>query len=502
MRINTNVMAMNALRYTNSAESAQSKSMQKLSSGLAINSAADDSAGLAISEKMRSQINGLDQASENAQDGISMIQTAEGALDETTSMLQRMRELAVQSANDTIESTDRETIQAEIDQLATEITRISNTTEFNNKTLLNGGMASTTLHIGANEDQNIEFGISAMDASTLGIAADSLSASVATGGDVSSATVTGTAAGLTDENVITVATSENTATNGESTGATTYANIGALNSALGDCSSTNKTLTVSVDGGADQTITFDGNYTTSAFTDWAAAETFINNQLTGATVDLDDAAGFEFTSSSTGSASSVAVTDTDSLTGALTETSGEDATYSLALTDTDGHTGSVTGLAIDATTASITTGDFSGLTMTLDGALADSQSSDITLDISTAAAAVIAADGSVEEAVTSAGIDMTTQETANAAISVIDTAINTVSGERGTLGAIQNRLEYAINNMSTTSENLTAAESRIRDVDMAEEMMNYTKISILQQASQAMLAQANQLPQSALQLLQ
>ena len=177
MRINHNIAALNTYRQLTANTASTSRSLEKLSSGLRINRAGDDAAGLAISEKMRSQIRGLDQASRNAQDGISLIQTAEGALNETHSILQRMRELAVQSATDTNTSNDRAEIQKEIDQLAVEVTRIANDTEFNTQKLLNGavtetGMGRSTFHIGANAGQNVALDISAMDAKSLGISRD------------------------------------------------------------------------------------------------------------------------------------------------------------------------------------------------------------------------------------------------------------------------------------------------------------------------------------------
>ncbi|MBT2678862.1 flagellin Hag [Bacillus sp. ISL-35] len=286
MRINHNIAALNTYRQLNNATGAQSKSMEKLASGLRINRAGDDAAGLAISEKMRGQIRGLDQASRNSQDAISLIQTAEGALNETHDILQRMRELAVQSSNDTNTSNDRTALQNEVNELTKEITRIGNQTEFNTKKLLNGqGASSLSFQIGANEGQTLALGISAMDAFSLGVASGSA--------------------------------------------------------------------------------------------------------------------------------------------------------------------------ATSAAAASVTSG----------------------IDISTAATA------------------------ATSAITVIDSAIQRVSDERAKLGANQNRLEHTINNLNTSSENLTAAESRVRDVDMAKEMMNQTKNSILSQAAQAMLAQANQQPQGVLQLL-
>jgi flagellin len=290
MRINHNIMALNTHRQLTANQSAGAKSIEKLSSGLRINRAGDDAAGLAISEKMRGQIRGLEQAQRNSQDGISLIQTAEGALNETHSILQRMRELAVQSANDTNTAEDRAALQGEVNELAKEITRISNTTEFNTQKLLDGagaaGTSGLTMQIGANDGQNLSVSIDAMDAFTLGVASGA--AATAAGGDA-------------------------TATAG--------------------------------------------------------------------------------------------------------------------------------------------------------------------IDISTSGAA------------------------ASAAITTIDAALKTVSDQRAALGAVQNRLEHTINNLGTTSENLTAAESRVRDVDMAKEMMSFTKNNILTQASQAMLAQANMAPQGVLQLL-
>ena len=274
MRINHNLSALNAWKNMTVNDGGQTKSLEKLSSGLRIGRAADDAAGLSISEKMRGQISGLNQANRNAQDGISLLQTAEGALQETHTILQRMRELAVQSASDTVTNEDRAEIQKEINALRVEIDRISTTTEFNTQPLLNGDYSGKIIHIGANEDQSLTVTISNMSASNLAVA------------------------------------------------------------------------------------------------------------------------------------------------------------------------------------------------------------------------------GGVGE-----GISVSTQSAANTAITTINTAINTVSGERSKLGAIQNRLEHTIANLSTSAENLTAAESRIRDVDIAVEMMTFTKYQILSQASTAMLAQANAKPQAVLQLL-
>ncbi|WP_044896023.1 flagellin Hag [Bacillus alveayuensis] len=295
MRINHNIAALNTYRQLTIGSANSAKNMEKLSSGLRINKAGDDAAGLAISEKMRGQIRGLEQASRNAQDGISLIQTAEGALNETHAILQRMRELAVQSANDTNTQTDRQELQKELDQLIDEIDRIARNTEFNTQNLLGktnssgnftGSGQSFTFHIGANESQNITLTINSMASQHIG--------------------------------------------------------------------------TSSTDASGNTTISGLDNLKTSG---------------------------------------------------------------------------------------------------------------------------------------------ITTQSGADKAITLINNAIEMVSAERAKLGAYQNRLEHTINNLGTSAENLTAAESRIRDVDMAKEMMAFTKNNILSQAAQAMLAQSNQMPQGVLQLL-
>ncbi|MCM3162325.1 flagellin Hag [Metabacillus litoralis] len=316
MIIRHNIVAINTLNQLSNSNQSQMKSMEKLSSGLRINRAGDDAAGLAISEKMRGQIRGLDQANRNAQDGISLIQTAEGALNEVHSILQRMREITVQAANDTNTTDDKNQIQKEIHQLTREISRIGNTTEFNNKALLRGNdngdvatSASFTFQIGANSGQSLELQIRDMRSLALGLSSEADESSSWGGYPVSGPV-----------------------------GTVYYSSV-------------------PIELGSDSTVA-----------------------------------------------------------GELT-------------------------------------------------------------------------------------LQVNDQPSANSALLIIDHAIKIVSEERGKLGAYQNRLEHTMKNLMTTSENLTASESRIRDVDMAKEMMNHTKQSILSQAGQAMLAQANQTPQGILQLL-
>ncbi len=482
---------MNTYSKLTSANNAKSSSLEKLSSGLRINRAGDDAAGLAISEKMRGQISGLNQAAKNAQDGISLIQTAEGALSETHSILQRMRELAVQSSNDTNTAVDRNEIQKEVDELAKEITRIGNNTEFNTQKLINGGITDTKFHIGANKGQDISLSINAMDAFSLGVSGDSMEATLAGSGSVSAATVTGSGAAVFDGNVVTASVAEvagSLATSGKLAG--TYAGE------AGD-------LKLKIDGTEVTVALLDTD-------DIDGATTKINDAInatlgtSGEEYAVKDGGEITINSLTTGTDSSVEVTD--AFAGfAVGSNAGEAAvatTYTVTLSDGTGANSVIAGLAADA--ASVAgTGDFAGFNLTLDGTLAHGESNTITLGVTTAGKATFNLDGTInEEAVTGAGIDVSSQTAASDAIETIQKAIETVSAERSKLGATQNRLDHTINNLTTTSENLTAAESRIRDVDMAKEMMDFTKNNILSQAATSMLAQANQMPQSVLQLLQ
>ncbi|MBN4062547.1 MAG: flagellin [Alkaliphilus sp.] len=497
MRINNNLLAMNTHRQLGMTNASGAKSMEKLSSGFRINRAGDDAAGLSISEKMRGQIRGLNQASRNAQDGISLVQTAEGALSETQAILQRMRELAVQSSNDTNVGADRTAIQNEMDQLATEVTRISNNTEFNERTLLDGGLTAAnnsgelTFQIGANSSQNMALGIVAMDSQSLGVAGTSTVGTVTGTGDVTSAEITGSAAAVVDGNVVTATTAEVAATAATVTGSTTP--LAATPAEAGD-------LVISVDGAANFTV---------AVLDTETLATIITNINTGAgaTIATDVGGSLVLTSTTAGTSSNITIdaTSTDATAAHLglneTTTSGTDQSFTITLSDTIRTDSVITGLAIDATAVS-GTGDYAGFELVLDGALADAQTNTITLAVTAGTAATFNADGTLlAEAVATTGIDISSQAAADTAISTISTALTSVSTERANLGSIQNRLEHTIKNLDTSSENLQAAESRIRDVDMAKEMMNFTKQNILQQAATAMLAQANQAPQGILQLL-
>lgn len=682
MRINNNLLAMNAHRQLALSNAAGAKSMGKLSSGYRINSAGDDAAGLAISEKMRSQIRGLGQASRNGQDGISLIQTAEGALGETHAILQRMRELGVQAANDTNTSIDRGEIQKEINALTTEINRIANTTEFNTIKLLDSSVSIANKHSafaqGGNEVAAVTNIISTATKSS--VQSGALAATIEIHGDTAASTTAVNGGTRASDGSVTlsgnIGTGQNElvikyngvnytlgGTNALSDLATGAVNT-AVNTWLGDAQTKLDTVmggnkvsitwaddgsgtgkvkleavdkgsanSVSVIGGGAAAILFGDDFATTqkivAGKD-SNTELTINNgassatiQLTEGTFTLDEiatdindlldggaggfsadlvdvsAAGGRITIESkvggtTNNISNVGGTAADALK--LSTASGGTITdamdinnklkvtvdayeYEIVLDDgsytrnglaqavqdklnaeidlnpahndqvvisvssgnvlaiTSGMEGSNGSVAIDTTgdyaPGSMSLG-FDGVADTVDGGsngtskdmkfqiganngqlmsvnISDMRAKGLNLSGTAGASqgkvanAAFTKDNTVSNGtdtnINEAALDISSVEKATAAIEVINSAIESVSAERSKLGAYQNRLEHTIKNLETSAENLQASESRIRDVDMAKEMMEFTKNNILQQAAQAMLAQANQAPQSVLQLL-
>ncbi|WP_132995181.1 flagellin N-terminal helical domain-containing protein [Sporanaerobacter acetigenes] len=488
MRINNNLMAMNTHRQLGINNTGTAKSLEKLSSGFRINRAGDDAAGLAISEKMRGQIRGLNMASKNAQDGISFIQTAEGALTESHAILQRMRELAVQSANDTNVKIDRSEIQKEMDQLSSELTRIANDTEFNTQTLLNGGITDTKFHIGANQDQNIQLAIKAMDAKTLGVAGTAFEATVEGGVKVSGVEIDqankGTA--ITDGGSLTLSAN---ATAAKTTWAAGNTGLTAMTISSKDNSSTYNDYTITINkaggSGADPAVSVAGKSITITLASDASAvdKDKLNIAFTAAGLDLE------------ADASATAVAEKTDLVA---------STAGLAADEVKLTAGTESIIVKNnATSATFTGAANKGLTVKFDGTALDATvAGTINISEKDSTVATFNADGTLKDkAVSVAGIKVSDQASANTAVTTIQSAIETVSAERSKLGAMQNRLEHTIKNLDNTSENLQAAESRIRDVDMAKEMMEFTKQNILQQAATAMLAQANQMPSTVLQLL-
>ena len=412
MRIQHNIMAMNAYRnYTNNT-SALSKNLEKLSSGYKINRAGDDAAGLAISEKMRAQITGLDKAQDNAKDGISLVQTAEGALTEVHDMLNRMYSLAEQSANGTYDQSDRDQLQKEVNDLRTEINRIADSSNFNGINLLDGSMAGGASKTATLGTANVSFSIGSTAAALNGT--DAVQVTV----QADSNSAAGISATISDSGVITVKL------------------------------------------GSKDAASYTADEITQAVRD--AAQKKAETERAGGSPDAKKLKVFDGLSSFTMTSD-----------GTINVTAGAKSTD----------------LTTGATTLANGTGK-GGLTLQI-GDTGDTYNQlNVTIKDCHAAAIGIA------------DLDIGTQQGAKDALKTIEDAINYVSDVRGTLGATQNRLDHTINNLSVMQENIQDAESTIRDTDVADEMMAYTKNNILIQSAQAMLAQANQVPQGVLQLLQ
>ena len=433
MVVQHNMSAMNANRNLGISTSNLSKSTEKLSSGYRINRAGDDAAGLAISEKMRGQIRGLNQASANSEDGISLIQTAEGALQESQNIIQRMRELAVQAASDTNTDDDREQIQQEITQLTQEVDRIANTSEFNTKKLLDGSCKGSK-----------SFAIGKADAE--GTFANGV-VSITLKGNVS-ALATGV-----DDVIRIEFTKDGSAAKGLGDG---Y-NIASLN---GTKISYNGKGTIKLED-----VAYNGKVSTL-------------KTATSATATKDAEITFSIKNSQNIKAGDVITINLNKADLTKAATTGEEA---LRL-----QIGANGGQEVQVGIASMKAKDL-GITQT-----------SVTRSLTTTADKTDTKDNKTN---IGAALDVTSQAAASLAINAYDNALQKVSGERAKLGAMQNRLEHTINNLDTSSENLQSAESRIRDVDMAEEMTTYSKYNILQQAGQSMLAQANQSTQGVLSLL-
>lgn len=539
MVVQHNLSAMNANRMLNVTTSAQSKSTEKLSSGYKINRAADDAAGLSISEKMRSQIRGLNKASSNAQDGISLIQTAEGALNESHAILQRMRELSVQAANGTETDDDREAVNNEISQLQEELTRISETTEFNTLKLLDGSQSGSKASTGSGP----KFGIvdATLDGAlvTSNIAgikvATAATATTKAGQETATWDVTGKILTLNlslnkvynqeeiDELIANAKQEDSTATgtpadvkvtlkNGvfnadqATTGGTaTAGGVKAVSDEAGVTAGfvgANKILFTANKYGAEfNDTTFDFAFdaetgkenieTTTAITYSATngitAGAYVIHLAAGkeyTSADLEDIlaqAGFDFSVTLSGATPDEPNTLWATSAGAIDQltmgggTAGAGLGSDKALWNQEGYDGSSSGGGI-----TLQIGANEGQTMTF--------------SMDDMSARALGVDGNK--------VDLSTQSSAQKATTTIDAAIKKVSTQRGRLGAVQNRLEHTISNLDTAAENTQNAESRIRDTDMASEMVNYSKNNILAQAGQSMLAQANQSNQGVLSLLQ
>ena len=483
MVVQHNLQAMNANRMLGMTQSAQSKSSEKLSSGFQINRAADDAAGLAISEKMRKQMKGLDRASTNAQDGVSAVQTAEGALTEVHSMLQRMNELAVQAANGTNSKEDRDAIQAEMHQLTTEIDRVAETTKFNETYLLKGNSATKTVNVNAH-DAGLK-GTLVQGAGT----GSTFNATLTVGGKVS--------IGGADYRIV------------ETDDAKTYANeLDIIQESVAGNNSENVTIdgtTYTVDedtkGDADKVFWTDSNG------NQYSAEQLKDLVGDGSTVKIGDGEDDPTINVVDAEADDALTLDQaiEKMANALKDASSIGGTKSMATCDKDDAIASKE-QAVDSEGADIE-GTFD-YTFTIEKATATVQK-DLTFslhvgadtDMNNKISVNIQAMDSRNLGINGLNVSDNSGTAATYAIDAIADAINKVSTQRSNLGAIQNRLEHTIDNLDNVVENTTAAESRIRDTDMAEEMVEFSKNNILAQAGQSMLAQANQATQGVLSLL-
>lgn len=493
MRIQHNIMALNSNRQLGVNNSAVARSLEKLSSGYRINRAGDDAAGLAISEKMRAQIKGLEAASDNSQDAISLVQTAEGGLQEVHSMLNRMTELATKSANGTYtDDVDRKALQDEISALKDEINRIADGTDFNGIKLLDGTMGTGTAGISVTTGANT----GTVDATTVSFAApEGYQIDMKSAAATSIKWDAGTKKLTVELKAGDTFTQEDI--NNLLAGAT-----GTPAEAVGKVSITiDKTIVAGTAGGAILTGTSAAAKQGSK-TMGAAKPITITADKAGA---VPAARTFQMTS-----AAGAAGVSVDAVSGKVVVNLEAGKKYSSSEINSmlaDAGAGMTIKFDGDMTTTELTSAaDGFGTAQTLDNGAGLSAGGGLKLQIGDTSESYNQLDLSIADMHVSAldlnSVDISTRDGASAAMSKIKTAINTVSTSRGKLGAIQNRLEHTINNLGVTTENITSAESRIRDVDMAKEMMNYTKNSVLVQSAQAMLAQANQQPQSVLQLLQ
>ncbi|HHW76440.1 MAG TPA: flagellin [Xanthomonadaceae bacterium] len=482
--INTNIPSMNAQRSLVGSQEKLNTSIQRLTTGLRINSAKDDAAGLAISDRMTAQIKGLNQAVRNSNDGISLAQTAEGALQESTNILQRMRELAVQSANDTNTGTDRTSLQKEVGQLQQELNRIANTTSFNGKKLLDGTFSAQKFQVGANADQTISVSMGNAQASKIGAqqmntasAAFGVTASGSTNAVTSGSLIVNGSVGSKTVNVtagieardLAAKVNEVTSETGVTARAKTDAYLevsatGAVSFDLSGQNSTGVTISTSVSDKND-------------LTDLAAAINDVAGK-TGVTARLAE-----------GDKSKIILENSDGYDISLAGKASSTADIKISAAKVDG--------SIETTGAqTISSGSTSGATV--GGKVTYESGKSFSITTSGGTNAVTAGASTLSDV---GSVDISTQSGSNKALSVLDKALAFIDDLRADLGAVQNRFSSTISNLQNVAENVTGARSRIQDTDFAAETANMSKSQILQQAGIAMLSQANQSQQNVMSLL-
>ncbi|TAN48140.1 MAG: flagellin [Methylococcaceae bacterium] len=512
--INTNTLSLNSQRQLNKSQMGLATTMERLSSGLRINSAKDDAAGLAISEGMSSQIRGLNQANRNANDGISMAQTAEGALGASGDILQRIRELAVQSANASNTASDRKALNAEVAQLASELDRIATTTEFNGQKLLNGTNSTSTFQVGANANQTISVNTANFRSSAYGNYRIGASVATTTGG-TGTLTLGSTAGSNISQGSLTLGSSRiaaaGTLTVNGADGLATVA-YSASDSAKTVASAVNaQTTATGVTATARTEVGLSGfvastNYTFKLASDNNTAQPQSITFTTGAPpINADGLASavkaFNDVSSKTGVTAQIDTAGTGLI---LTNANGEDIKLlNDSVTGNDLNVTDILGGNTVVATAANAVGVFGTADVVITGELTfDSSKTFNIVDSAAGAAGFLAtATGDSSQLQQVALLDVSSVSSATRSISIIDSAIAAVNTQRATFGAAQSRFETTIGNNQTTSENLSAARSRIRDADFASETANLSRNQVLQQAGTAMLAQANASGQGVLSLL-
>jgi flagellin len=493
LSVNTNISSLNAQRNLSKSGADLATSMQRLSSGMRINSAKDDAAGLQISNRLTSQIEGLAVAQRNANDGISMAQTAEGAMQASTDILQRMRELSLQSANGSNSDVDRESLHKELAQLQTELTRIAETTSFGGQQLLDGSFGSKAFQVGANANETISMSLTDISADAIGTARTDLVGATAGLGQVTAAADTlptnnGVALGTID--IVGNTTETINVTAGDSA-QTIASNINAVTNTTGVSAQANTTAELIL-GDPTAVVSFTLNSQAVSFDTSSAGSTAdaintaistINSASAGVTATINTAGDGIILNAADGSD-----IDLENFTS-----NGTPATATIEALDYDGQDAGLTPVSLNggATTADSVT-------------VAGTVRLDSTTAFTTEASANTFSAVTTVTSSTFVGvdtIDIKTQAGSQDALAIIDAALAQVDNERADLGAVQNRFSYTISNLANIQENVSASRSRIQDADFAIETANLTKNQILQQAGTSILAQANQIPQAAISLL-
>jgi flagellin len=490
--INSNINSLNAQRNLTMSQASLSTSMQRLSSGLRINSAKDDAAGLNISERMTSQIRGLTQAARNANDGISMAQTAEGALGSAGTILQRVRELAVQSANATNSASDRAALNSEVGQLTSELDRIAKTTQFNGQNLLDGSFGSASFQVGANANQTItattanfstsKYGnnrIGSVVAATAGAAGDLVTGSTA--GANASTAVAGSGSTIAGNSIVVngaLGSATVTVTAGDSAKAVT-ANINAKSGTTGVTATARTEIDLSALG--------TGSFSLAVTSDNSTAVT-ISFSTSGNTADglASAITAFNDKASQTGVTAKLNTAGTGVT---LTNAAGNDILIA--------NNSATSGLTVGAQATAAAASAYVTGAITLDS----DKTFGITNTASAAGVGYFTGATSASQLQAANTLDVSTVDAATRTLSTVDAALSAVNSQRASFGALQSRFETTISNLAATSDNLSASRSRIQDADFAAETANLSRSQILQQAGTAMVAQANQLPQGVLALL-